>query len=113
MKTNLLIRLGRTVLLLLITTTLFTSCYNLKVGSGGTCQSEYNDASTFWKDVKYQDKKIRMKNLSETIQNGLCPETCICRVEYKVTFGQALVATVTLGFVRNVNIRYACCQASN
>ena len=87
------------------------SCYSLKVGSGGTCPSEYNNENTFWKDVKFHDATVKLKVTDNMMQN-ICPDNCICKIEYRVSFGQALLATVTCGFVRKMKVRYACCQNS-
>lgn len=102
------LNIGLLFIIFILIISLF-SCYNLKVGSGGTCSSEYNNEDGFWRDVMVQDTTVRLK-ITQNIMQNICPDNCICQIEYKVNFGRALLATITFGAVRKMKVRYACCQ---
>ena len=95
---------------LLMTLFSITSCYTVRSSLGPTCQAGLNDEDGFWKDKQFTDTVVRIKPGQKPVMNINCPAKCVCAIEYKVGFGNVLVTGITLGFVRRVKVRYACCQ---
>jgi hypothetical protein len=92
---------------------LSTSCYTVRVNLGPTCQATLNDEDSFWRDIAFTDTVVKLKPAQTPEMTIPCPGQCVCRMEYRVGFGNVIVSAITLGFVRRVKIRYACCQPTN
>lgn len=105
--------LKATATLVLLASVLFTSCYTARVTLGPTCQAAMNNEDGYWKDIEYKDTVLRMKAGQLPIITKPCGGLCVCRMEYKVGFGNVMATAFTLGFVRRVKVRYACCQPTN
>jgi hypothetical protein len=105
--------LKRSTITLFILAGMLSSCYTVRVNLGPTCQAAVNDEDSFWRDIQFTDTIVRMKPAQTPNMVIPCAGQCVCRMEYKVGFGNVVVSAITLGFVRRVKIRYACCQQQN